>query len=257
MLMVTGLPTNHVTNPPDFMPNETELGLIDRYQTLTERLRQAEHQYGRAKGSVCLVVVSKTYPADDIRTVATQGQNDFGENQIQDALTKIPVLKDVDCTWHFIGPIQSNKCRDIALNFDWVHSIERAKIAKRLSDLRPGDAEPINILIQVNSQNEATKSGVSPDSIGDLIGEIRDLPNLQLRGLMAIPAPVKAIDCQRTVFADLRELLEKLNREHQANMDCLSMGMTDDMEAAVAEGATHVRIGTAIFGPRKRAASNS
>ena len=257
MLMVTELPTNHVTNPPDFMPNETELGLIDRYQTLTERLRQAEHQYGRAKGSVCLVAVSKTYPADDIRTVATQGQNDFGENQIQDALTKIPVLKDVDCTWHFIGPIQSNKCRDIALYFDWAHSIERAKIAKRLSDLRPSDADPMNILIQVNSQNEATKSGVSPDAIGDLIGEIKDLPNLQLRGLMAIPAPEKAIDHQRAVFADLRGLLEKLNREYQTSMDCLSMGMTDDMEAAVAEGATHVRIGTAIFGPRKRAASNS
>ena len=254
--MVTGLPTNHATNPPDFMPNETELGLIDRYQTLTERLRRTEHQYGRAEGSVCLIAVSKTYPADDIRTVAMQGQNDFGENQIQDALTKIPVLKDVDCTWHFIGPIQSNKCRDIALNFDWVHSIERAKIAKRLSDLRPSGTEPINILIQINSQNEATKSGVSPDSIGDLISEIKDLPNLRLRGLMAIPAPEIAIDRQRAVFAELRELLEKLNREHQADMDCLSMGMTGDMEAAIAEGATHVRIGTAIFGPRRKAASS-
>ena len=254
--MVTGLPTNHATNPPDFMPNETELSLIDRYQTLTERLRRIEHQSGRAEGSVCLIAVSKTYPADDIRTVAMRGQNDFGENQIQDALTKIPVLKDVDCTWHFIGPIQSNKCRDIALNFDWVHSIERAKIARRLSDLRPSDAKPINILIQINSQNEATKSGVSPDSIGDLIGEIKDLPNLQLRGLMAIPAPEKAINRQRAVFADLRGLLDTLNREHQTNMDCLSMGMTDDMEAAIAEGATHVRIGTAIFGPRKRPASN-
>ena len=237
------------------MPNETELGLIDRYQTLTERLRRIEHQSGRAEGSVCLIAVSKTYPADDIRTVAMRGQNDFGENQIQDALTKIPVLRDLDCTWHFIGPIQSNKCRDIALNFDWVHSIERAKIAKRLSDLRPSNSGPMNILIQVNSQNEATKSGVSPDLIGDLIGEIRDLPNLQLRGLMAIPAPEKAIDRQRAVFADLRELLEKLNREHQADMDCLSMGMTDDMEAAIAEGATHVRIGTAIFGPRRKATS--
>jgi len=254
--MATGLPTNHATNPPDFMLKETELGLIDRYQTLTERLRQAERQYGRPEGSVCLVAVSKTYPADDIRTVAIQGQSDFGENQIQDALTKIPVLGEMGCTWHFIGPIQSNKCRDIALNFDWVHSIERAKIAKRLSDLRPSDASPMNILIQVNSQNEATKSGVSPDSIGDLIGEIKDLPNLRLRGLMAIPAPEKTFDRQRAVFADLRRLLETNNREHQTDMDCLSMGMTDDMEAAVAEGATHVRIGTAIFGPRKRPASN-
>ena len=161
------------------------------------------------------------------------------------------------CIWHFIGPVQSNKCRDIALNFDWVHSIERAKIARRLSDLRPSDAEPINSLIQVNLQNESTKSGVSTDAIDKLIGEVKDLPNLKLRGLMAIPTPEKAFDRQRAVFADLRELLEKINREHQTNMDCLSMGMTDDMEAAVAEGATHVRIGTAIFGPRKRSVSNS
>tara|TARA_Y100001960_G_C14703429_1_gene842996 strand:+ start:706 stop:1425 length:720 start_codon:yes stop_codon:yes gene_type:complete len=238
------------------MPNETELGLIDRYETLTERLRQAEHQHGRVEGSVCLVAVSKTYSADDIRTVAVQGQNDFGENQIQDALTKIPVLREMGCTWHFIGPIQSNKCRDIALNFDWVHSVERVKIARRLSDLRPNDAEPLNILIQVNSQNEATKSGVSPDSVGDLIREIKDMPNLHLRGLMTIPAPQNAIDRQRAVFADLRGLLEKLNREHQTDLDCLSMGMTNDMEAAVAEGATHVRIGTAIFGPRKRSVSS-
>jgi len=239
------------------MSNETELGLIDRYQALTERLRQAEYKYGRAEGSVCLVAVSKTYPAEDIRTIAAQGQSNFGENQIQDALTKIPVLRETGCTWHFIGPIQSNKCRDIALNFDWVHSIERVKIARRLSDLRPSDAELMNILIQVNYQNEATKSGVTPNSISDLIGEIKNLPNLQLRGLMAIPAPEKAIDRQRAVFADLRGLLEKLNREHQTDMDCLSMGMTDDMEAAIAEGATHVRIGTAIFGPRKRPANNS
>ncbi len=238
------------------MPNETELALIDRYRTLAEHLRQAEHQSGRPEGSVCLVAVSKTCPATDVRTIATQGQNDFGENQIQDALTKIPGLKDMGYTWHFIGPIQSNKCRDIALNFDWVHSIERAKVARRLSDLRPSDADPINILVQVNLQNEASKSGVFPDSIGDLISEVKDLPNLQLRGLMAIPAPEKAFDRQRAVFADLRRLLETTNRAHQTDMDCLSMGMTEDMEAAVAEGATHVRIGTAIFGPRKGPASN-
>jgi hypothetical protein len=255
-MMHAGLLANGTTHPKDLMPNETETALIDRYQTFTERLRQAERQYGRPEGSVCLVAVSKTYPVDDIRTVATQGQNDFGENQIQDALTKIPVLGEMGCTWHFIGPIQSNKCRDIALNFDWVHSIERAKIARRLSDLRPSDAEPINSLIQVNLQNESTKSGVSIDAIDKLIGEVKNLPNLKLRGLMAIPTPEKAFDRQRAAFADLRELLEKINREHQTNMDCLSMGMTDDMEAAVAEGATHVRIGTAIFGPRKRPISD-
>ncbi len=238
------------------MPNETELALIDRYRALTERLRQAEHQFRRPEGSVCLIAVSKTYTADDVRTVATQGQSDFGENQIQDAVSKIPALKELGCTWHFIGPIQSNKCRDIALHFDWVHSIERAKVARRLSDLRPSDADPINILIQVNLQNEATKSGVFPDTIGDLICEVKDLPNLRLRGLMAIPAPETAFNHQRAVFAGLRGLLEKINHEHQTDMNCLSMGMTDDMEAAIAEGATHIRIGTAIFGPRKRSVSN-
>ena len=240
----------------DFMVNAAEMGLIDRYQRLTERLRQAESHYGRAEGSVCLVAVSKTYPADHVRTVAAQGQRDFGENQIQDAMTKIPDLEDLGCSWHFIGPIQSNKCRDIALHFDWVHSIDRPKIAKRLSDLRPADAEPINIFVQINLQNEATKSGVLPEELGALVDEVKNLPNLNLRGLMAIPAPETLFDRQRATFATLRELLQATNREHQTNMDCLSMGMTDDLEAAVAEGATHVRVGTAIFGPRQKPASN-
>ena len=238
------------------MMNAAEIDLVDRYQRLTDRLRQAESHYGRVEGSVCLVAVSKTYPADHIRTVAAQGQRDFGENQIQDAMTKIPVLTDPSCSWHFIGPIQSNKCRDIALHFDWVHSVDRAKIAKRLSDLRPAGAEPINIFIQVNLQNEATKSGVLPEELGALVDEVKNLPNLNLRGLMAIPAPETLFDRQRTTFARLRELLQATNREHQTNMDCLSMGMTDDLEAAIAEGATHVRVGTAIFGPRQKPASN-
>ena len=238
------------------MVNSAEIDLIDRYQRLTERLRQAESQYGRAEGSVCLVAVSKTYPADNIRTLATQGQRDFGENQIQDAMTKIPVLEDLSCSWHFIGPIQSNKCRDIALHFDWVHSIDRTKIAKRLSDMRPADAEPINIFIQVNLQNEATKSGVLPKQLGALVDEVKNLPNLNLSGLMAIPAPETLFDRQRATFAKLRELLEVTNQNCRTDMDCLSMGMTDDLEAAVAEGATHVRVGTAIFGPRQKPVSN-
>ena len=238
------------------MVNSAEIDLIDRYQRLTDRLRQAESHYGRAEGSVCLVAVSKTYPADYVRTVATQSQRDFGENQIQDAMTKIPVLKDLGYSWHFIGPIQSNKCRDIAFHFDWVHSIDRTKIAKRLSDLRPADTEPINIFVQINLQNEATKSGVLPEELGALVDEVRSLPNLNLRGLMAIPAPETLFDRQRTNFATLRKLLQATNREHQTNMDCLSMGMTDDLEAAVAEGATHVRVGTAIFGPRQKPASS-
>jgi len=236
--------------------NAEEKDLIDRFQRLTERLRQAESHHGRAEGSVCLVAVSKTYPADNIRTVATQGQRDFGENQIQDAMTKIPVLEDLGCSWHFIGPIQSNKCKDIALHFDWVHSIDRIKIANRLSDFRPASAESINILIQVNLQNEATKSGVLPKQLGALVDEVKNLPNLSLRGLMAIPAPETIFDRQRATFARLRELLQATNQEHQTNMDCLSMGMTDDLEAAVAEGATHVRVGTAIFGPRQKPVNN-
>ena len=247
---------HHVADSVDFMVNAAEKDLIDRYQRLTERLRQAESHYGRAEGSVCLIAVSKTYPADHVRTVAAQGQRDFGENQIQDAMTKIPVLEDLGCSWHFIGPIQSNKCRDIAFHFDWVHSIDRAKIAKRLSDLHPADANPINIFIQVNLQNEATKSGVLPEELGALVDDVKNLPDLSLRGLMAIPAPEILFDRQRVTFAKLRELLQATNREHQTNMDCLSMGMTDDLEAAVAEGATHVRVGTAIFGPRQKPASN-
>jgi len=247
---------HHITDSADFTVNTAEKDLIDRYQRLTERLRQAESLYGRAEGSVCLVAVSKTYPADHIRTVGTQGQRNFGENQIQDAMTKIPVLEDLGCSWHFIGPIQSNKCRDIAFHFDWVHSIDRTKIAKRLSDLRPADAKPINIFVQINLQNEATKSGVLPEELGALVDEVKNLPNLNLCGLMAIPAPEALFNRQRATFATLRELLQATNREHQTNMDCLSMGMTDDLEAAVAEGATHVRVGTAIFGPRQKPASN-
>ena len=238
------------------MVSLAEIDLIDRYQRLTERLRQAEAHHGRTEGSVCLVAVSKTYPADNIRTIATQGQKDFGENQIQDAMTKIPVLEDIGCSWHFIGPIQSNKCRDIAFHFDWVHSVDRAKIARRLCDLRPAGTKPINIFIQLNLQNEATKSGVLPEELGALVDEVRNLPNLRLRGLMAIPAPETLFDRQRTTFARLRELLQATNREHKTNMDCLSMGMTDDLEAAVAEGATHVRVGTAIFGLRQKPTSN-
>ena len=247
---------HHFADSVDVIVKAAEIGLIDRYQRLTERLRQAESHHGRVEASVRLIAVSKTYPADHVRTVAVQGQRDFGENQIQDALTKIPVLEDLGCSWHFIGPIQSNKCRDIALHFDWVHSIDRTKIAKRLSDFRPAGAKPINIFIQINLQNEATKSGVLPEELGVLVDDVKNLPNLSLRGLMAIPVPETIFDRQRATFAKLRELLQATNREHQTNMDCLSMGMTDDLEAAVAEGATHVRVGTAIFGPRQKPASN-
>ena len=232
-------------------PADAQKSLINRHQMLVERLRSTERRFGRAENSVCLIAVSKTYPIEDIRAVANEGQRDFGENQVQEAMSKIPALEDLNCTWHFIGPIQSNKCRAIANNFDWVHSIDRLKIARRLSDLRPTEAGPLNILLQVNQQGEASKAGVPPDALSALVTSIRNLPNVRLRGLMAIPSPEANFERQRAVFANLRNLKEIINHEQAINMDSLSMGMTNDLEAAVAEGATHVRIGTAIFGVRE------
>ena len=234
------------------MLTQTQNDLATRYRALIERLHAAEDRFDRTEGSVCLVAVSKTYPAQDICTVAGEGQQDFGENQVQDALGKIPELADLDCTWHFIGPIQSNKCRDIAYNFDWVHSIDRLKIARRLSELRPSGMPQLNVLLQVNLQNEVSKAGISPDAVKDLVNALSELPNIHLRGLMAIPSPEEVVERQRAIFASLRELQSTVNEELGTEMDCLSMGMTNDLEAAVAEGATHVRIGTAIFGPRQR-----
>ncbi len=233
------------------LPDEQN-NLVIRYRTLMDRLRAAERRFDRPQNNVNLVAVSKTYPAADIRLIANNGQRAFGENQLQDAMGKISALTDLDCTWHFIGPIQSNKCRDIAHHFDWVHSVDRLKIARRLSELRPKSVNPLNILLQVNLQNEATKSGVCTDEVANLANAVKDLPNICLRGLMTIPAPEKDFKRQRAVFAELRKLKEAINRDQKTNMDCLSMGMTDDLEAAIAEGATHIRIGTAIFGPRKQ-----
>ncbi len=234
------------------MATQPQNDLGARYHALNDRLRAAESRFERPEGSVCLVAVSKTYPAQDIRTVTNQGQLDFGENQVQDALSKIPDLTDLDCTWHFIGPIQSNKCRDIAHNFNWVHSIDRLKIARRLSELRPSGMPQLNALLQVNLQDEISKAGISPDAVNDLALAMSNLPNIRLRGLMAIPAPEQDFERQRAVFASLRELQATVNKSLNTAMDCLSMGMTGDLEAAVAEGATHVRIGTAIFGSRQR-----
>ena len=226
--------------------------LGERYCALTQRLRAVEAHFGRPENGTCLVAISKTHPAQAVREVAALGQMDFGENQLQDALSKMEHLSDLKFIWHFVGPIQSNKCRDIAYHFDWVHSVDRLKIARRLSELRPTGADPLNILLQVNLQNEVTKSGVSVDAVSDLAGAVKQLSNIHLRGLMAIPAPEKDFARQRAVFASLRELSEAINQEQKTAMDCLSMGMTDDMEAAIAEGATHVRVGTAIFGPRQK-----
>ena len=224
--------------------------LAARYSQVCSTIGAAGKRFSRPDGSVTLVDVSKTRSADEVRAVASLGQRDFGENQVQEAVDKIRLLADIALSWHFIGAIQSNKCRDIAANFDWVHSIDRFKIARRLSQMRPQSRGPLNLFLQVNLQEEQTKSGVTADNVEDLANSVLTLPYIRLCGLMAIPKPVTDFDAQRRVFRRLFELQDHL-RSKGLPLDCLSMGMTDDMDAAIAEGATHVRIGTAIFGSRQ------
>ena len=224
--------------------------LATRYSQVCSAIGAAGKRFSRPEGSVTLVAVSKTRSADEVRAVANLGQRDFGENQVQEAVDKIHQLADMTLSWHFIGAIQSNKCRDIAANFDWVHSIDRLKIARRLSQMRPQSRGPLNLFLQVNLQEEQTKSGVTTDNLEDLANSVLALPHIRLCGLMAIPKPATDFDTQRRVFRMLFKLQNHL-RSKGLPLDCLSMGMTDDMDAAIAEGATHVRIGTAIFGPRQ------
>lgn len=220
--------------------------------TARRRLAEALAQAGRDAGDARLLAVSKTKPAELIRQAYQNGQCDFGENYLQEALDKQNELADLDAiVWHFIGPLQSNKTRAVAENFHWVHSIERAKTARRLSEQRPAALGPLNVCLQVNVSGEASKSGVAPDELETLAAEVARLPNLRLRGLMAIPAPAEGIDAQRRPLAELRRLKERLaERQPALELDTLSMGMSDDLEAAVLEGATLVRLGTAIFGAR-------
>jgi len=219
-------------------------------QAVNERIEAACTAAGRSAGSVRLVAVSKTFPAEAVREAAGAGQRDFGENYVQEGVEKIRALGGLGLRWHYIGPIQSNKTRAIAENFDWVHSIERGKIAARLSEARGADRPELQVCIQVNVSGEASKSGVAPAEVAPLAKSIAQLPRLRLRGLMAIPEPTPDIGLQRRRFAQLRELCASLGREGLA-LDTLSMGMSADLEAAIAEGATLVRVGTAIFGERK------
>jgi len=216
------------------------------------RLEAALRQSGRPADATRLMAVSKTQPAERIREAYEAGQRDFGENYLQEALDKQAALAELDATvWHFIGPLQSNKTREVAEHFSWVHSVDRLKIARRLSDQRPAELGPLDICLQVNVSGEASKSGVPPEALEALAPEIAALPNLRLRGLMAIPAPADTPEAQRRPFAQLRESLERLNAVHpELALDTLSMGMSGDLEAAVQEGATWVRLGTAIFGAR-------
>jgi pyridoxal phosphate enzyme (YggS family) len=214
------------------------------------RIASAASASGRAADSIMLLAVSKKKPASDIRLAYAGGQRDFGENYLQEALLKMQELQGLDINWHFIGAIQSNKTRSIAEAFDWVHCVDRLKIATRLSEQRPATLAPLNICIQINLDHEASKAGMELSELNDLATAIAVLPGIRLRGLMAIPAPRTDYSEQCQAFAHLTEALASLR---QLGLDCdtLSMGMTQDMDAAIAQGSTLVRIGTAIFGERQ------
>ncbi len=216
---------------------------------IEDRISAAARACGRDPGSVSLLAVSKKKPATDIRKAYASGQRAFGENYLQEALQKMQELEDLEICWHFIGAIQSNKTRSIAEAFDWAHCIDRAKIARRLSEQRPPNLEPLNVCIQVNLDHEESKAGIDLAELPELARTIATLPGIRLRGLMSIPAPREDVSAQREAFARLATALQFLQ---QQGIDCdtLSMGMTGDMDAAIAEGSTLVRIGTAIFGER-------
>jgi len=226
-------------------------------QAVRERIARAAHAARRSPGDIVLLAVSKTQPAERVALAHAAGQRAFGENTAQEAVEKITKLAslhpapDLPLEWHFIGAIQSNKTGLIAVHFQWVHGVERGKIAERLNAARPEGLPPLNVCVQVNVSGEASKSGVEPGGEIELAGIISRLPRLKLRGLMAIPEPTADIALQRRRFALLRELKDGLAARGHA-LDTLSMGMSDDFEAAIAEGATIVRIGTAIFGARKK-----
>jgi len=223
--------------------------ICDRLKTVKRKIHEAEQRYQRIPGSVQLLAVSKTKPAEAIRAAWDCGQRSFGENYAQELQDKSETLKDLDIDWHYIGPLQSNKTRIIAAHAHWVHSIEREKIARRLNDQRPDDLPPINVCLQINISGETSKSGLELEEVQNLARQIMELPRLRLRGLMTLPAPEQDFDRQRAAFARVRKLFEELKAQGM-ELDTLSMGMSGDMEAAIAEGATIVRIGTAIFGAR-------
>lgn len=223
--------------------------ITQRYTKVKNRIDAACEKFNRPVGSVKLLAVSKTKPLADIEQLGTMGQTAFGENYVQEALEKI--AKRPDLEWHFIGPIQSNKTKSIAENFAWVHSVDRLKIAQRLSRQRPENLAPLNLLLEVNIDNEASKAGIQPEEIKTICQQVIKLPNLKLRGLMAIPQATTDTTKQHQAFSKMQQLLENLqNQFPEESLDTLSMGMSGDLEAAIAEGATVVRIGTDIFGAR-------
>ena len=225
--------------------------ITNRLQAVHQRLTNACTRAGRSADSVTLLAVSKTQPAAAVRAAHAAGQRAFGENYVQEGLAKIEALADLrpELEWHLIGPLQSNKTRVVAEAFDWVHSVDRLKIAQRLSEQRPAWAAPLQVCLQINVSGEDSKSGVAPAELPALAQAVTALPRLRLRGLMAIPEPAGDEAAQRQPHRALRELLEALRQQGLA-LDTLSMGMSADLEAAVLEGATLVRVGTAIFGER-------
>lgn len=225
-------------------------GVTDNIHTAQEQIAELEQQSGRPRGSVTLLAVSKRQPVSKIREAAAAGMRDFGENYLQEAVEKQRQLEDLfNLVWHFIGPIQSNKTRGISENFDWVHSVDRGKIAKRLSEQRPLHLKPLNVCIQINLSEEDTKSGTTTTQAADLCALTDSLENIRLRGLMAIPAPTDNREAQQKNFITLSRLFDTLKSKHPS-MDTLSMGMSNDYGPAILQGSTMIRLGTALFGPR-------
>ena len=226
--------------------------ISENIQEVHRRLAAACLQAGRLQQTLTLLVVSKTFPAEAVREAFEAGERQFGESYVQEALDKIAALADLrsQIQWHLIGPLQSNKTRVVAEAFDWVHSVDRLKIAQRLSEQRPANLPPLQVCLQVNISGEASKSGALPAEVPGLASAIAKLPRLRLRGLMAFPEACEDFEAQRAPHAALRQMLAALNAEQGLGLDTLSMGMSADLEAAVVEGASIVRIGSAIFGAR-------
>jgi pyridoxal phosphate enzyme (YggS family) len=225
--------------------------IAQHLEEVRQRIAKAAASASRDGASVKLLAVSKTFPAEDVHAAFEAGQRAFGENYVQEGVAKITALSDLrsELEWHFIGPLQSNKTKVVAEHFDWVQSVDRLKIAQRLSDQRPPGAPPLNVCLQVNVSGEESKSGVEPAEAASLAHQIAALPGLRLRGLMAIPEPAATLEAQRAPHARLSALMDALCADG-LELDTLSIGMSADLEAAVLEGATMVRIGTAIFGAR-------
>jgi hypothetical protein len=223
--------------------------IANNLQAVRARIETAARLAGRPPAEITLLAVSKTWPVASVLEAAAAGQRAFGENYVQEAVDKIRATAGRDLDWHFIGPLQSNKTRPVAEHFDWVHSVDRSKVAERLADQRPAHLPPLQVCVQVNVSGEASKSGCAPEAAAALCRSVVALPRLRLRGLMAVPEATNSIADQRAAFGKLRQLFAELQATGLP-LDTLSMGMSHDLEAAIAEGATLVRIGTAIFGER-------